>query len=145
VQFGITPLMQRTGTTGSYQKVGIEEQVTKRRHEFKRGDVVVVPVVFAKPPGNKVRPALIISSNVYHKAQPANILIIAMSGNVAGHQSATDYTINNWESAGLIRPSVVTSFITTITPSEIRYTIGRLSSKDLSGVEKKLRISLDLF
>ena len=116
----------------------------KRTHRFQRGDVVIVPVVFSTPPGSKVRPALVISSNAYHKAQPANVLIIAISGNVAGHQTATDCTLKDWQAAGLRRPSVVTSFITTVAPPDIRYTIGRLSANDLMGVEERLRLSLDL-
>ncbi|MBI2487539.1 MAG: type II toxin-antitoxin system PemK/MazF family toxin [Deltaproteobacteria bacterium] len=116
----------------------------KRTHGFQRGDVVVVPVVFAAPAGSKIRPALVISSNAYHRAQLVNVLIIAISGNVAGHQTATDYTLKDWQASGLQRPSVVTSFITTVAPSDIRHTIGRLSTNDLREVDKRLRLSLDL-
>ena len=114
------------------------------RHKYRRGDVVIVPVLYATPPGSKVRPAMIVSSDAYHAAQPANVIIARISGNIAMHQTTTDYILQDWREAGLRRQSVVTSFLITVSPSDIRYIIGRLSVSDLKGVEKKLRLSLDL-
>ena len=114
------------------------------RRKYRRGDVVIVPVLYATPPGSKVRPAVIVSSDAYHAAQPANVIIARISGNIVMHQTATDYTLQDWQEAGLRRQSVVPHFFLPVSPFAIRYTIGRLSARDLKGVEKKLRLSLDL-
>ena len=115
-----------------------------KRHDFRRGDVVLVSVPFAGGHGSKRRPSVVISSESYHTAQPQNILIARISANVAGHQTATDYTLKDWEAAGLHVPSVANIVLFTIEPSDIYAPIGHLSDHDLAGIETCLRIALDL-
>lgn len=115
-----------------------------RRQRFRRGDVVLAVVPYATPTGSKFRPAVVISSNAYRTAHPANVIVVGITGNVAAHRTAVDYVLQDWKAAGLHRPSVVAGFIYTIAPAEIHATIGRLSDRDLQGVAARLRLSLDL-
>ncbi len=115
-----------------------------RRPRYRRGDVLLAFVPFADATGGKLRPVVVVSSNAFHAAQPANVLVTRISGNVSAHQTPTDYLLQDWPTAGLRRPSVVTSFLFTIAPSEIRATLGRLTDRDWRGVEGLLRLALDL-
>jgi mRNA-degrading endonuclease toxin of MazEF toxin-antitoxin module len=123
---------------------GTKEGEEMRRRRYQRGDVVIVPVTYAGGRGQKRRPVVVISSDAYHAAQPANTIVARISANVSGHQTATDYTLQDWQAAGLHEPSVVTSFLVTIEPLDILARIGHLSHHDLKGVETRLRLALNL-
>jgi mRNA interferase MazF len=118
--------------------------VTQTTHPYRRGDVVIVPVPFAGGRGWKRRPAVVVSSDAYHAAQPANILIARLSGGVARHQTNTHYTLVDWRAAGLRSPGVASCFLVTVEPRDVSVALGRLSERDLRELEARLRLSLDL-
>ena len=115
-----------------------------RRPRYQRGDVALALVPFADATGSKLRPVVVVGSDAFHAAQPVNVLVARISGNVSAHQTSTDYLLQDWQAAGLRRASVVTSFLFTLAPTEIYVTIGRLTDRDLRGVETCLRLALDL-
>jgi mRNA-degrading endonuclease toxin of MazEF toxin-antitoxin module len=47
----------------------------------RRGDVVLLPFPFADLTSTKVRPALVLSSSLYHKSEP-DIIVAAITSNV---------------------------------------------------------------
>lgn len=108
----------------------------------KRGDVVLVKVVFADEKVVKRRPALIISSEHYHKGRREAVLA-AITSHVA-RTLVGDYRLADWADAGLPLPSTVTGIVRTIKQDMIQRTLGSLSADDLAGVEAQVRASLAL-
>ncbi len=108
---------------------------------YRRGDVVLVDYVFAGRPGSKHRPALIISSNTYNQRRQDIILagITSRARNLPG-----DTSLEEWEAAGLVKPSTVAGLIRTFKQFEIVRKLGALSQKDMRRVEEGIRLALDL-
>jgi mRNA-degrading endonuclease toxin of MazEF toxin-antitoxin module len=115
-----------------------------RQPRYRRGEVLLALVPLADAPGRKLRPVVVVSSDAFHRSKPANLLAARISANVSAHQTVTDYRLQDWQAAGLNRPSVVTSFLLTVAPSEVQSTLGYLSDRDLAEVDARLRLALDL-
>lgn len=108
----------------------------------KRGDVVLVNFAFSEGTGAKRRPALIVSSEPYHRGRQEAI-IAAVTSNV-DRILVGDHLISGWQSAGLLYPSVVTGIIRTIQQTMIARRLGTLGDDDLDIVDNKLKGSLGL-
>ena len=91
---------------------------------------------------SKRRPAVVISSETYHRERP-DVILALITTNIANATSATDYVLQDWSSANLNRPSAVRNFLFTLPKFEVRE-IGKLSDRDWSEVQKCLRISLEV-
>jgi len=109
---------------------------------YKRTDIVLVDFVFSEGAESKRRPALIISSDSYHKTRQ-EVIIAAITSNIKRILSG-DTKINQWEEAGLIHPSLVTGIIRTIKSSMIARKLGSLSKQDIQKVQKNLRRAIGL-
>jgi mRNA interferase MazF len=105
---------------------------------YARGDIVLVPFPYTDLSAARVRPAVVVSSAVV-----ADDLIVAM---VTGRAQTgrTDYELRDWTSAGLARPSWVRAKLATLHERLVRLSPGRLSPRDMSAVDKRLRIALRL-
>lgn len=110
--------------------------------DYKRGDVVLVNFVFPDQSGVKRRPALIISSETYHKGRQ-EVVLAAITSNVRRILSG-DTVLQDWQSAGLVAPSAVTGILRTVTQRAFAKRLGTLLAQDLSFVEASLRLSLAL-
>ena len=91
---------------------------------FQRGDVVLIPFPFTDLSAKRVRPAIVVS--------------------VPEHSLPTDYALQDWQFAGLLRPFVVRVKLATINASLVQFRTGRLSDRDLEEVDKRLRLALVL-
>lgn len=107
-----------------------------------RGDIVLVDFVFSDESGMKLRPALIVSSERYHRARQ-DVITAAITTNV-GRRLFGDRAIAGWREAGLQFPSVVTGIVRTVKAPMIRHRLGALQRDDLAGVDQALRGSLGL-
>lgn len=110
---------------------------------LRRGDVVLVPFPYAELKVAKTRPALIVSGKAFASTE-GRVTVAGITGNVAAHRNATSYELPNWAAVGLKKPSVVTSWLATISPRLVQLKVGRLRAQDLREVEKRLRIALEL-
>lgn len=110
---------------------------------LRRGDVVLVPFPFAELTTTKTRPALIISGQAFASTE-GRITVAGITSNVAAHRNATSYALPDWAGAGLKKPSVVTSWLATLSPRLVQLKVGRLTAYDLREVERRLRIALEL-
>lgn len=63
---------------------------------------------------------------------------------MAAHRNATSYELPNWAAVGLKKPSVVTSWLATISSQLMQLKVGHLRAQDLREVEQRLRIALEL-
>lgn len=110
-----------------------------RTTSFKRGELALVRFVFADDSGAKRRPVLVLSSD--HTRD--DLVVVAVTSNLSRKQPG-EHVVKDWESAGLPKPSLVTSIFRTIKRSMIDDTLGRLSAADMLAVEQRLRDVLGL-
>lgn len=103
---------------------------------------MLVTFVFSDQSGAKRRPALVVSSEAYHRGRQEAI-IAAITSNV-GRLLPGGHLVANWEGAGLLAPSVVTRIIRTIKQAIIQRKLGTLLAPDLRRYEDALREALAL-
>lgn len=66
------------------------------------GDVVVVDFVGAT--GVKRRPAVVVSTDLYHSHHP-DVMLSTLTTQVSAATTPTDYVLQDWSTAGLHAPS----------------------------------------
>jgi mRNA interferase MazF len=108
-----------------------------------RGEVVLVPFPYAELTATKTRPALVVSGEAFVSAE-GRIIVAGVTSNVVAHRNSTSYELSDWAAAGLKKPSVVTSWLATISPQLVRLRVGRLTALDLLEVEKCLKTAVEL-
>ena len=99
------------------------------------GDVVIAD--FPGVTGVKRRPAIVVSSAVYHGARPDAIIGLVTS-QTAGAVGPTDCLLQDWSSEGLRVPSAFRAFLVTLPRATISSRIGRLSARDWASVKNCL-------
>ena len=109
----------------------------------RRGDVVLVPFPFSNLSTTKVRPAVVVSSALYHATEP-DLLLAALTSRVAAATGPFDYVLNDWRAAGLRYPSALKPVLFTLDPARVVYRIGALTSADLAQIDRRLRRALAL-
>ena len=102
------------------------------------GDVVIVN--FAGAVRVKRRPAVVLSSELYHAHRPDTILGLITSQTSAAIEP-TDYVLLDWATAGLKQPSAFRSYIPTMPDGEVLARIGRLSDDDWLEVRKRVKVA----
>jgi mRNA interferase MazF len=108
---------------------------------FEFGDVVLVPFPFTDQSAAKQRPAVVISSEAYHRACP-DILIMAITSQVRSRPAISEVAIARWKEAGLIKPSVFKPLLATVERSLVRRKLGRLEQGDLQALRDLLPVLL---
>lgn len=108
-----------------------------------RGDVVLVRFPFTDLTSVKARPAVILSTASYHREQP-DLVVAALTSNVAAATGALDFTLYDWQAAGLRFPTAFKPVVATLEPSMVLHRIGSLSPVDQAEVDKRLRAALGL-
>lgn len=110
---------------------------------YQRGDIVLIPFPFSDLTAVKTRPAVVVSSNLYHSIY-AEILLAYVSSQVAKVENKLDYVLQDWQSAGLLKPSFVRPKLAAIDPQLVVFKPGKLSSLDLMEIDRRLYYSLGL-
>jgi|GEM_PF-167558 len=110
---------------------------------FHRGDIVLLPFPFTDLSARKVRPAVILSSSAYHATEP-DLILGALTTNLAAATAPVDYVLADWQVANLRFPSAFKPLLFTLQPALILHTVGRLSAGDLIEVERRVRRALEL-
>ncbi len=81
--------------------------------DYEFGDVVLIPFPFTDQTTAKKRPAIVVSSIGYQRSRP-DIVLMAITSRIKPASSFGDVMIEHWEAAGLINPSVIKPFFTTV-------------------------------
>jgi len=110
--------------------------------DYKQGDVILVRFVFTDDSGTKRRPAVIISSDEYHR-QRREIIISAITSNTERILFG-DYLLSGWKEAGLLFPSVATAITRTVKQSMIERRLGSMLIDDLHSFQDRLRNAIGL-
>ena len=110
---------------------------------FSRGDLVLLPFPISDRLSTKKRPALILAVTSRGEG-PSEITIAQVTGHTSGTKITGEHTIQNWQEAGLLRPSVVRLRLATVPTTAVFRKIGTLISQDLEPVENGIREMLKL-
>ena len=89
------------------------------------GDVVLVPFPFTDQSGTKKRPAVVVSSTGYNTNR-YDIVIMAVTSQVR-----TPLAFGEWQSAGLLKSSVLKPVFATIEQGLVLRVMGQLSAADV--------------
>jgi len=103
---------------------------------------VLVNFVFADESGVKRRPAVIVSSETYNSGRDE--VVIAAITSRTDRVLAGDHLIADWQSAGLLFPSVATGIIRTIKQGIIDRKLGSMTLPDMAAINSQLRLILEL-
>ncbi len=109
---------------------------------YNRGEIVLVEFGFSEGHGSKKRPMLIVSSPPYH-ASREEVIMAAITSN-ARRLLFGDTKLEQWKTAGLLFPSVVTGIIRTTKASLITRKLGVLAKPDWQKVHQHFRSALGL-
>ena len=109
----------------------------------KRGDVVFVPFMFTDRPVAKKRPALVVSSDDYHRGR-REAIVAAITSRVRRPLLVGDCLIEGWETCGLTKPSVATGIIRTVKAGMIVRVLGSMPERDLAAYQRALSGALGL-
>src|SRR5450631_3988857 len=105
---------------------------------FAFGDVLLVPFPFTNQAGAKQRPAVVVSSNSYNAQRP-DLVIMAITSQIRQPLGQGEALLADWNSAGLIKASVLKPVFTTIEQRLVIRTLGALSAADMTGLRATLK------
>jgi mRNA interferase MazF len=109
---------------------------------FKKGDVVLVNFIFSDETGVKHRPALVISSDTYQAGRQE--IIIAAITSRTDRLLVGDSSLSDWQSAGLLFPSVATGIFRTVKQSMVVRKLGAITAVDMQLMEDQIKVALGL-
>ena len=104
--------------------------------KIKRGDVVLVEVFFSSGIGAKLRPALVLSDDIYNKNRDEIIVLGITSNTKRRHEG--DTAITEWEKAGLKLPSLASAVIQTVKKDRVQKRLGLLEKNTFEKIEKNI-------
>lgn len=108
---------------------------------FEFGDVVLVPFPFTDQSTTKKRPAVIISSHAYNTGRP-DLIIMAVTSQIKSTAILGEVIVQDWQAAGLLKPSAIKPVIATLEMSLVIRTMGRLMDHDQQALQGALKIIL---
>jgi len=97
---------------------------------FDFADVVLVPFPFTDQTATKKRPAVVVSSEAYHQQGP-DIILMAITSQFRPASTVGEIVVQHWQSAGLIKPSVLKPLLATIEKGLVIRTMGKLHAERL--------------
>lgn len=104
-------------------------------------DILLVPFPFTDQTSTKKRPTVVISSNSYNQQRP-DLIIMAITSQIGTSLLFGEIIINDYVSAGLIKPSVIKPVITTIDKSLVIRKLGQFQALDCNNLKNLLQIIL---
>ena len=102
------------------------------------GSIVIVD--FPGATGIKRRPAVVLSTTLYHAHRP-DLIVGLLTTQVAAATAPTDYVLRDWQLAGLRSPSAFRSYLVTLDDGSLP-AIGRLTERDWLGVQACLALAV---
>jgi mRNA interferase MazF len=97
------------------------------------GDVVLVPFPFTDQSASKQRPAVVVSSQTFHR-ESSDIIVAAITTRPRPW-SSLEVPITDWQGAGLLYPSVIKPVLGTFDRRLVLKRIGKLQTTDRSALK----------
>lgn len=104
----------------------------------KPGDIVILD--FPGAQRIKRRPAVVVSTDLYHNARP-DVILGLLTTNLATATAPTDYILQDWQTAGLRNASAFRAFLATMPVTSITV-VGHLSNQDWQEVQRRLNAAI---
>lgn len=105
----------------------------------KAGEIVIVD--FPGVQGVKRRPAIIISSDLYHQSRP-DVIVALITSQLSAANKPTDHILQDWQAAGLRAPSAFRAFLNTLPRTAVTAVVGRASDNDWQQIVSKVLAAL---
>jgi mRNA interferase MazF len=110
-----------------------------------RGEIFLAPFTYADLQGLKRRPVCIVSSPDFNRGVDVIVAMVTSSSRRMDSPTAGDVVLDDWQEAGLLRPSVVRAGrLLVLEAPLLSARLGALSSRDLLAVDSGLREALGL-
>jgi mRNA interferase MazF len=100
-----------------------------RMTDYKFGDVVLIPFPFTDQTSVKKRPAVVVSSTAYHHSC-TDLVLMPITSRIKPAPSFGVVTVAQWETADLIKPSIINPIFVTIEEGLVIRKIGKLQAED---------------
>ncbi len=110
---------------------------------FKAFDVVAVPFPFTDQNRNKERPAVVVSSAALQMRR-ADIILMPITSKITSHLNEDSFFIEQWQSANLLKPSVIKPVIQTLSQRLVLRHWGTLAETDRIGLRQYIKAHLEL-
>ena len=101
------------------------------------GDVILVPFPFTDQSTSKRRPAVVVSSDAYHRERP-DLILLAVTSQTRPQAALGEASVTHWREAGLLKPSVLKPVLATIERRLVLRTLGRLADTDRDALRRVL-------
>ncbi len=105
------------------------------------GDVVLVSFPFTNLRTTKKRPAVVISDAAYQQGRP-DVILMVITSQIRQPLAFGEYILQDWQQAGLLKPSVLKPLIATLEKRQIVKVMGQLSPTDQQGLHNTLQTIL---
>lgn len=106
---------------------------------YKFGDVVLVPFPFTDQTTAKKRPAVVVSSDAYHRHR-SDVVVMAVTSQILRHTAGVgEVQIREWQRAGFLKASLIKPVLATIDRSLILRKLGELQQEDLQALRAALQ------
>jgi mRNA interferase MazF len=100
------------------------------------GDVVLVPFPFTDQTTTKKRPAVVVSSDAYHRDRP-DVILIAVTSQVRPAAGVGEAAVQRWKEAGLLKP-----LLATVEKGLVIRKLGKLGDQDRDTLRRSLEAIL---
>ena len=101
------------------------------------GDVIVVPFPFTDQSTTKKRPAVVVSSEAYHRDRP-DLILMAITSQMRPTPTVGELAVVRWQEAGLLKPSVIKPLLATIESNLVLRQLGTLHAEDQGSLREAL-------
>lgn len=102
------------------------------------GDVVLVRFPFTNEQGSKRRPAVVVSNQSYNQHKP-DVILAPITSQVRTPLGFGEAMIQDWQAAGLLKPSVLKPVIVTVEKPMLAHTLGKLRQADQQTLREMIR------
>jgi mRNA interferase MazF len=104
---------------------------------FSFGDIVLVPFPFTNQASSKQRPAVVVSNAAYNSSKP-DIVLMAVTSQLRPSPMLGEVWLNDWQAAGLLKPSAIKPIFATIEENLIVRQLGRLGASDQTSLKNAI-------
>src|SRR5580704_15828486 len=104
---------------------------------FEFGDVVLVPFPFTNHVTSKKRPAVIVSNRSYNSVRP-DVVVMAITGQLRASPGRGDVRVEQWQAAGLIKPSAIKPIFATLEQALVLRQLGTLGVGDRAALRESV-------
>lgn len=108
-----------------------------------RGDVVLIPFPYSDLSAAKARPSVVVNSPAYQIAHH-ELLLAYLTSQISQSNPTFDYLLADWQSAGLLKPSLMKPRVVVIRETLVQHRVGTLSLRDLIEVDRRLIRAMSL-